>query len=67
MCMSSMPCKVDREWREFSYSIHEGLDFFADQSRFLFLTFHATSQSAEEQTLWIDDVRVSEEPFEVEV
>jgi len=58
----SMTCKVDREWQRFTNSIREGLDFFADESRFLLLTFHATADPKEEQTLWIDDVRVSEEP-----
>ncbi len=58
----SLSCQVDQEWRRFSYSIREGLDFFADESRFLLLTFHATANAAKEQTLWIDDVRVSERP-----
>ena len=57
----SLPCAVDREWRSYTCSVREGLDFFADESRFLLLTFHATSVAAEEQTLWIDDVRVSEQ------
>ena len=57
----SLPCKVDREWRPYTCSIREGLDFFAEESRFLLLTFHATSVATEEQTLWIDDVRVSEQ------
>ena len=58
----SLPCNVGRDWRPFTCSIREGLDFFADQSRFLLLTFHAAAEMAEEQTLWIDDVRVSEQP-----
>jgi len=58
----SLPCRVERTWQPFSCSIHEGLDFFADQSRFLLLTFLATAEPTEEQTLWIDDVRVSEQP-----
>ncbi len=57
----SLPCKVDREWRPCTYSVREGLDFFAEESRFLLLAFHATSVAAEEQTLWIDDVRVTEQ------
>jgi hypothetical protein len=57
----SLPCKVDREWRPYTCSIREGLDFFAEECRFLLLTFHATSEPAEEQTLRIDDVRVTEE------
>ncbi|MCL5279320.1 MAG: hypothetical protein M1376_05390 [Planctomycetes bacterium] len=56
----SLPCTVDREWRSYTYSVREGLDFFADESQFLLLAFHATSTAVEEQTLWIDDVRVTE-------
>jgi hypothetical protein len=57
----SLSCQVDGAWRSYTCSIREGLDFFAEESRFLLLTFHATSKPAEEQTLWIDDVRVSEQ------
>ncbi|MGD0538826.1 MAG: hypothetical protein ABSC03_14415 [Verrucomicrobiota bacterium] len=51
-----------REWKEFSFTVREGLDLFADQSRFLMLTFAAATESEEERTVWIDDVRVSELP-----
>jgi hypothetical protein len=57
----SLPCTVDREWRSYRCSIREGLDFFAEECRFLLLTFHATRAAAEEQTLWIDGVRVTEQ------
>jgi len=50
------------EWKEFAFSIREGLDFFADQSRYLMPTFHAATKAGEERTLWIDDVRVTERP-----
>jgi len=50
------------EWKEFTFSVREGLDLFADQSRFLLLTFKAATESNEERTLWIDDVRVVEQP-----
>ena len=50
------------EWKEFTYSVREGLDLFADQSRLLMLTFKAAADSKEERTLWLDDVRVSEHP-----
>ena len=53
---------IGREWKELSFTVREGLDLFADQSRFLLLTFTAASESEEERTLWIDDVRVSERP-----
>ncbi len=58
----SLSCVVGPDWREFTCNIREGLDFFADQSRFLLLTFIATVEPTREQTLWIDDVAVSEEP-----
>jgi hypothetical protein len=57
----SLSCEVDGQWRPYTYSIREGLDFFAQESRFLLLTFHATNVAAEEQTLWIDDVHVWEQ------
>lgn len=58
----SLSCNVDTRWREFTFTIREGLDFFADQSRFLLLSFMATVEPRMEQTLWIDDVRVTEAP-----
>ena len=58
----SLACQVGRQWQPFTYAIREGLHFFADESRFLLLGFHATTEAKEEQTLWIDDVRVSEAP-----
>lgn len=58
----SLICKVDRAWQRFTCSVREGLDFFADQGRYLLLTFHATTEGAQEQTLWIDDVQVTETP-----
>jgi hypothetical protein len=42
--------------------LHEGWDFFAEDCRHLLLTFLATPQAAEERTLWIDDVVVTEQP-----
>ena len=57
----SLTCEVGSEWRPYTCSIREGLDFFAEESRLLLLTFHATGEAAEEQTLWIDDVCVSEQ------
>jgi hypothetical protein len=57
----SLTYDVDSEWRPYTCSIREGLDFFAEESRLLLLTFHATSEATEEQTLWIDDVCVSEQ------
>ena len=51
-----------KEWKEYSFTIREGLDFLAEQSAYLMLTFKAATQSKEERTLWIDDVRVVEQP-----
>ena len=51
-----------RSGRSSTFSVREGLDFFADQSRFLLLTFNAATDQRQERTLWIDDVRVSEQP-----
>lgn len=58
----SLTLDAGREWKEFTFSVREGLDLFADQSRFLLLTFKAATESNEERTLWIDDVRVVEQP-----
>ena len=52
--------EVDREWKEFTFTVREGLDLFADQSRFLLLTFKAAAEAKESQTLWVDDVCVTE-------
>ncbi len=54
--------QVAPEWREYSFQIVEGLDFFADQSQYLLLTFIATADIEEEGTLWVDDITVEERP-----
>ena len=53
--------EAGREWKEFSFTVREGLDLFAEQSRFLMLTFMASADSKEERTLWLDDVSVTEQ------
>jgi hypothetical protein len=58
----SLSFQTGLEWQQFTTSIREGLDFFADQSRFLLPTFLATTDERQERTLWIDDVEVSEQP-----
>jgi hypothetical protein len=58
----SLPFHAGLEWKEFTFLVREGLDFFADQSRFLLLTFNASTDQKLERTLYIDDVQVSEEP-----
>lgn len=57
----SWPITVGPEWKQFRFTITEGWDFFANRSRYLLLTFHATRTQAEERTLWIDDVAVTEQ------
>ena len=54
--------EVEPSWRRFQFEIHEGWDFFADQSRYLLLTFYPTNDSKEECTLWVDDIVVTERP-----
>jgi hypothetical protein len=54
--------EVTPSWQRFQFEIHEGWDFFADRSRYLLLTFHATQDAKEERTLWVDDVVVTERP-----
>jgi len=54
--------QVTQEWQEYRFEVHEGWDFFADRSRYILLTFNATTDRAQEKTLWIDDVVVTELP-----
>lgn len=56
------PLAVERQWKHFRFVLHEGWDFFAEDCRHLLLTFRATGKPDEEQTLWIDDVEVTEQP-----
>ena len=58
----SLTLDAGSEWKEFTFSVREGLDLFADQTRFLLLTFRAATEASKERTLWIDDVRVVEQP-----
>ncbi len=57
----SFPLAVDQQWRQFRFVLYEGWDFFAEDCGYLLLTFHATGKADEEQTLWIDDVEVTEQ------
>jgi hypothetical protein len=56
------PIEVGPDWRQFTFVIHEGWDFFADRTRFVLLTFKPTTNRQEERTLWIDDVAMTEQP-----
>jgi len=58
----SLKLEVGNDWQQFTFAVREGLDLFADQSRFLLLTFKAATEDREERTLWIDDIRVTEHP-----
>jgi len=45
------PIEVGQEWKRFAFEIKEGFDFFADQARYLLLTFKTTTVAQEERTL----------------
>jgi len=52
------PIEVTPEWQAYRFEFFEGLDFFADESQYLLLTFSAVTDTAEEGTLWVDDIEV---------
>jgi hypothetical protein len=53
---------VGPEWKAYSFTFCEGCDFFAEDSRYLLLLFKAAAMAADERTLWVDDVVVTERP-----
>jgi hypothetical protein len=53
---------VVKKWKRFSYTYHEGWEFFADQARYLVLDFNVSRDAGAARTLWIDDVSVAEAP-----
>jgi len=53
--------EAEQEWKQFRFEASEGIDFYAGRSRLLLLSFKATTDDGEENTLWIDDVVVSTE------
>jgi hypothetical protein len=53
--------RVSDQWREFTFTIRDGQDFTAEKSRYLMLGFQPASDESQEQTLWLDDVSVSED------
>jgi hypothetical protein len=55
------PLDVGAEWKQFAFRADEGWDFDAERSRYLLLTFRATTVQAEATTLWLDDVVVTEQ------
>ena len=52
------PIEVTPEWQAYRFEFFEGLDFFAEESQYLLLTFSAVTDTAEEGTLWVDDIEV---------
>jgi hypothetical protein len=57
----SFPIEVSPEWKVYTFTFHEGSDFFAEESRYLLVLFKAAA-TADERTLWIDDVVLTERP-----
>lgn len=53
---------VGQEWQQFTFTVYEGWDYFADHSKLVMLTFIPTRDQKLEKTLWIDDVAVTQEP-----
>ena len=58
----SSTIEVGPEWKAFTFTYHEGCDFFAEESRYLMVLFKATAAAADDRTLWVDDVVVTERP-----
>ena len=54
------PISPGRQWRQFTFEVHEGRDFLADRTRFLLLALRPTLDNRLKKTLWIDDVVVTE-------
>lgn len=48
------------EWKPFSYTFTEGLDFFSEAAPFIYLGFNASLKFEEERTLWLDEVFATE-------
>jgi len=60
---ADLPIHLGPQWRRFSFTYVEGIHFFVEgQSPHLLLMFLPTTEKrkAEEKTLWIDDVLVTE-------
>jgi len=54
------PIHPSKNWTHHTYEIHEGVDFFADKVPEIFIAFRPTRSRGAEQTLWIDDVVITE-------
>jgi len=53
---------LTKDWKKYSFTIHEGLDFFAGEASYILLTFKATSDTDTAQTMWVDDITIDESP-----
>ncbi|MEI6502260.1 MAG: hypothetical protein WCP21_14690 [Armatimonadota bacterium] len=53
---------VGQEWQQFTFTVYEGWDYFAERSKLIMLTFIPTPDQKLEKTLWIDDVSLTQEP-----
>ncbi len=54
------PIHPSVQWTLHKYEVHEGVDFFADNAAQIFLAFRPARSQTPEQTLWIDDVVVTQ-------
>jgi len=53
------PIHPSKQWTHHTFAIHEGVDFFADQTKEIFPAFRPTRVKQAAQTLWIDEVVVT--------
>lgn len=60
----SWSIEVGPEWREYSYEVVEGQDFFSDETAYLLLYIRPQASAETAQTLWLDEMvfRGSPEP-----
>jgi len=54
------PIDASHEWKQFHVQIHEGKDFLAERAPYIALAFRPSRTKGTRQTLWIDDIVVSE-------
>lgn len=57
-----LPFTVDGTWRQYSFTVNEGTDFFANSTRYMLVSFKPVgNDTAIARTLWVDDVVVTEQ------
>jgi hypothetical protein len=54
--------EVGKEWKAYHFSARAGIDFFPSECRKLQFFFDAADDRSEERTVWLDDIRITEEP-----